>query len=63
MLPLTGREQEHIRELADVALWIHGGPHSSFDCYVNETRVVVQSTGYAKGGVAENPQFDPDFPH
>lgn len=42
-------------------LWIHGHTHDSFDYSVNGTRVVCNPRGYAKGGVMENPHFDPDF--
>ena len=44
-----------------VCLWIHGHTHDSFDYRVNGTRVVCNPRGYAKGGVNENPLFDPDF--
>ncbi|HNQ56870.1 MAG TPA: metallophosphoesterase [Candidatus Desulfobacillus denitrificans] len=40
-------------------LWIHGHLHDSFDYEVDGTRVVCNPRGYAKGGVAENPRFDP----
>ncbi len=43
------------------SLWIHGHTHDSFDYRVNSTRVVCNPRGYAKGGVNENPLFDPDF--
>jgi len=43
------------------ALWIHGHTHDSFDYEVDGTRVVCNPRGYAKGGVPENPRFDPDF--
>lgn len=44
-----------------VQLWIHGHTHDSFDYTVNGTRVVCNPRGYAKGGVNENPLFDPDL--
>jgi predicted phosphodiesterase len=44
-----------------VALWIHGHTHDSFDHRVNGTRVVCNPRGYARGGVNENPRFDPGF--
>jgi predicted phosphodiesterase len=44
-----------------VQLWIHGHTHDSFDYLVNGTRVVCNPRGYAKGGVNENPLFDPDL--
>ena len=40
-------------------LWVHGHTHDSFDYLVNGTRVVCNPRGYAKGGVNENPRFDP----
>ena len=40
-------------------LWIHGHTHDSYDYVVNGTRVVCNPRGYAKGGVNENPHFDP----
>jgi predicted phosphodiesterase len=42
-------------------LWIHGHTHDSFDYRVNGTRVICNPRGYAKGGVSENPQFDPEL--
>jgi predicted phosphodiesterase len=42
-------------------LWIHGHTHDSFDYVLNGTRVVCNPRGYAKGGVNENPRFNPDF--
>ena len=42
-------------------LWIHGHTHDSFDYRLNGTRVVCNPRGYAKGGVNENPLFDPDL--
>ena len=44
-----------------VLLWIHGHTHDSFDYLVNGTRIVCNPRGYAKGGVNENPRFDPDL--
>lgn len=44
-----------------VQLWIHGHTHDSFDYRLNGTRVVCNPRGYAKGGVNENAQFDPNF--
>ena len=44
-----------------VSLWIHGHTHDSFDHRVSGTRVVCNPRGYARGGVNENPLFDPDF--
>jgi hypothetical protein len=40
-------------------LWIHGHTHDSFDYRLNGTRVLCNPRGYAKGGVNENPVFDP----
>jgi predicted phosphodiesterase len=42
-------------------LWIHGHTHDSFDYVARGTRVVCNPRGYAKGGVVENPRFDPGF--
>lgn len=42
-------------------LWIHGHTHDSFDYVAKGTRVVCNPRGYAKGGVIENPRFDPDL--
>lgn len=44
-----------------VRLWIHGHTHDSFDYELNGTRVVCNPRGYARNGVNENAQFDPDF--
>ena len=41
------------------ALWLHGHTHDSFDYRVGATRVVCNPRGYEKGGVLENPDFDP----
>ena len=42
-------------------LWIHGHTHDSFDYLAKGTRVVCNPRGYARGGVIENPCFDPDL--
>ena len=42
-------------------LWIHGHTHDSFDYVAKGTRVVCNPRGYARGGVIENPRFDPDL--
>ncbi len=42
-------------------LWIHGHTHDSFDYTVRGTRVVCNPRGYSKGGVIENPHFDPNL--
>jgi predicted phosphodiesterase len=42
-------------------LWLHGHTHDSFDYRVGRTRIVCNARGYAKGGVNENPSFDPGF--
>jgi Icc-related predicted phosphoesterase len=44
-----------------VQLWIHGHLHDSFDYVANGTRVVCNPRGYSKGGVDENPHFDPNM--
>jgi hypothetical protein len=44
-----------------VQLWVHGHTHDSFDYTLNGTRVVCNPRGYAKGGVNENPLFDPNL--
>ena len=41
------------------ALWLHGHVHDSFDYRLGATRVVANPRGYWRGGVAENPRFDP----
>lgn len=51
----------HLLGADRVSLWIHGHTHDSFDYRVNGTRVVCNPRGYARGGVNENPLFDPDF--
>ena len=51
----------HLLGADRVSLWIHGHTHDSFDHRVNGTRVVCNPRGYARGGVNENPLFDPDF--
>lgn len=42
-------------------LWIHGHTHDSFDYTVDGTRVVCNPRGYCRGGVVENPSFDPNL--
>jgi predicted phosphodiesterase len=42
-----------------VQLWVHGHTHDSFDYDLDGTRVVCNPRGYARGGVNENPRFDP----
>ena len=44
-----------------VQLWVHGHTHDSFDYRLDGTRVVCNPRGYARDGINENPQFDPDF--
>ena len=52
---------EHLLGEGRACLWIHGHTHDSFDYVLNGTRVVCNPRGYAKGGVNENPMFDPDL--
>ena len=54
-------DAERLIDGKQVALWIHGHTHDSFDYVVNGTRVVCNPRGYAKGGVNENSRFDPAF--
>jgi predicted phosphodiesterase len=54
-------DAEHLIGADRAQLWIHGHTHDSFDYFVNGTRVVCNPRGYAKGGVNENPLFDPDL--
>jgi len=42
-----------------VQLWVHGHTHDSFDYDLEGTRVVCNPRGYSRGGVNENPCFDP----
>lgn len=42
-------------------LWLHGHMHNSLDYRVGGTRIVCNPRGYVRGGVAENPAFDPRF--
>ena len=51
----------HLLRADRVSLWIHGHTHDSFDYHVNGCRVVCNPRGYARGGVNENPLFDPNF--
>lgn len=51
----------HLLRAERAALWIHGHTHDGFDYHVNGTRVVRNPRGCARGGVDENPVFDPDF--
>ena len=51
----------HLMRADRVSLWIHGHTHDSFDYCVSGTRVVCNPRGYARGGVNENPVFDPNF--
>lgn len=52
---------EHLLGADRVQLWIHGHTHDSFDYTLHGTRVVCNPRGYARGGVNENPLFDPDL--
>jgi predicted phosphodiesterase len=54
-------DASHLMRADRVSLWIHGHTHDSFDHCVNGTRVVCNPRGYARGGVNENPVFDPNF--
>lgn len=49
-------------EGSDVAVWVHGHTHSSFDYEAGDTRVVCNPKGYGPrtaGGRHENQNFDP----
>lgn len=52
-------DAQHLVGAARVRAWIHGHTHDSFDYLLHGTRVVCNPRGYAKGGVNENPRFDP----
>jgi predicted phosphodiesterase len=52
---------EHLLDGRRAQLWIHGHTHDSFDYPVNGTRVVCNPRGYARDGVNENRQFNPNF--
>jgi predicted phosphodiesterase len=52
---------EHLLGADRVQLWVHGHTHDSFDYTLNGTRVVCNPRGYARGGVNENPFFDPNL--
>ncbi len=54
-------DAEHMLDGKRVRLWIHGHTHDSFDYVANGTRVVCNPRGYARGGVDENPAFDPNL--
>lgn len=54
-------DAEHLLRAGRVALWVHGHTHDSFDHRVHGTRVVCNPRGYSRGGMNENPAFDPDF--
>jgi predicted phosphodiesterase len=52
---------EHLVSADRVQWWIHGHTHDSFDYVLNGTHVICNPRGYAKAGVNENAQFDPNF--
>lgn len=54
-------DAEHLLDARRVQLWIHGHTHDSFDYQLNGTRVVCNPRGYARDGVNENPNFDPEL--
>jgi predicted phosphodiesterase len=54
-------DARHLLRGARAPLWIHGHTHDSFDYVVDGTRVVCNPRGYFRGGVQENPLFDPNF--
>lgn len=54
-------DAERLVDASRVRLWIHGHTHDSFDYSLNGTRVICNPRGYAKGGVNENPLFNPDL--
>jgi len=54
-------DAERLVRRSGAALWIHGHTHDSFDYRLAATRVVCNARGYARGGVAENAMFDPEF--
>lgn len=51
----------HLLGAERAQLWIHGHTHDSFDYTENGTRVVCNPRGYCRGGVVENPSFDPNL--
>lgn len=51
----------HLMGAERATLWIHGHMHNNFDYLERGTRVVCNSRGYCRGGVDENPAFDPRF--
>lgn len=53
----------NLDELAAHAdLWVHGHMHTSCDYKIGRCRVLCNPLGYmARGGVAENPSFDPNL--
>ena len=54
-------DAERLIDGTRACLWVHGHTHDSFDYVLNGTRVVCNPRGYAKHGVNENPQFNPNF--
>lgn len=58
----TAYASDLTRLMGKAGLWIHGHMHSSFDYWVNGTRIVANPRGYPhKNGGAENADFDPAF--
>lgn len=49
-------QEKLIGEHTEIALWVHGHTHDSFDYMINETRIVGNPYGY--WGHAVNPTFD-----
>lgn len=54
-------DSEYLMGADRAALWIHGHTHDSFDYQVAGTRVICNPRGYARDGVNENADFNPEL--
>ena len=54
-------DSEYLMGADRAALWIHGHTHDSFDYQVAGTRVICNPRGYARDGINENTNFDPNL--
>lgn len=54
-------DAEHLLADSQISLWVHGHLHDSFDYALHGTRVLCNPRGYARDGINENSNFDPQL--
>lgn len=60
--PATGTFASHLDDIVKRAIvYFHGHTHTSFDYFIDKTRVVCNPRGYCKGNNNENTNFNPNL--